>query len=176
MWMLSFWKWKKNNISKLYPCISSSVFPLFAEHLIQILSYSRTVKPSNQFWVLHIFHLNALCFLLICSGFNLSLGLALHGSSGILSSVLRFWTTVNFVICRILAVYVFGGEGREGVVFLFFSSFKSIWYAAILVRAEGIPPLNLFFESCLFCSHAFSVSLCCFQIYMHALPNKPQFS
>lgn len=39
----------KKNISKLYPYISSSVFPLFAEHLIQILSYSRTVKPNNQF-------------------------------------------------------------------------------------------------------------------------------
>lgn len=144
MWILQSWKWKKN-ISKLYPCISSSVFPLFAKHLIQILSYSRTVKPNNQFWVLHIFHLNALCFLLICSGFNLSLGLALHGSSGILSTVLWFWTTVYFVICGILAVQIFGGEGREGVAFLFFSSFKSIWYTAILVQSWGHPSLDPFF-------------------------------
>lgn len=169
------WKWEKR-ISKLYPCISGSVFPLFAEHLIQILSYSRTVKPNNQFWVLHIFHLNALGFLLICSGFNLSLGLALNDSSGILSSLLWFWKTK---FCHLwdfsCSDFWWGGERRCCLPgFQFIQEYIIHCYPGIELRPSL--PWPFFFESCFFCSHAFSLSLCCFQIYMHALPNKPQFS
>lgn len=144
----------------MYPCISSSVFLLFAEHLIQILSYSRTAKPNNQFWVLHIFHLNALCFLLICSGFNLSLGLALHGSSGILSSLLWFWTTVNFVIRGILncSDFWWGGERRCCLpVFQLIQDYMIHCYPSIEWRASL--PWPFFFPywklfvlfSCIFC-------------------------
>lgn len=85
-WMLSSSKWKEEGIWKLYLCISSTALHLFAEDSIQALSYSKTVQPHNQFRVLHASRLNALGLLLICRGFNLPLGLALHGSFGIPSS------------------------------------------------------------------------------------------
>lgn len=155
--MLLSSKWKEEDILKLYLCVSSSAFHLFAGDSIQILSYSRTVKPNNQFWVLPISHLNALRLLLICSGFNLPLGLALHGSSGILSSSSLILT--NYKWLRHLWILLFrflGGEERRCCLHVL-PCFKNIYrkYCHIDLRASHLFRL---IESYFFCSHVFLVS------------------